>query len=215
MSSGRCRSRGSGCLVPSRDHVHQAAVSGYFPIEVLDGLGGACGPSTARPSPGIRDTDAKSRSSRGQRARPRVPRGNRRVAEALRFAPVRSFGFRMPCRERAVQLLGGGDAQGTVSGGPVRPGAHAARQDPASPPTPRRGDSESLRDRSWIWVSPCEHFARTAAVEQVLARAGDSAPGRPRRQALHLRVTGRASRTDQGCASARARGNRPRPWPID
>jgi hypothetical protein len=28
-----------------------------------------------------------------------------RFVRALRFAPIRSFGFRMPCRERAVELV--------------------------------------------------------------------------------------------------------------
>jgi hypothetical protein len=42
----------------------------------------------------------------------------RPVADALRFAPVRSFGFRMPSRERAVQSIGGGRA--SVRHGPPR-----------------------------------------------------------------------------------------------
>ena len=42
--------------------------------------------------------------------------GNLRDAGALRFAPIRSSGFRMPRRERAVELVGGRDAQGTERG---------------------------------------------------------------------------------------------------
>jgi hypothetical protein len=50
---------------------------------------------------------------------PRAHRGNLAGkaagrADALRFAPVRSSGFRMPCRERAVEPVAGrghGDAQ--------------------------------------------------------------------------------------------------------
>jgi hypothetical protein len=41
--------------------------------------------------------------------------GNCGVACALRFAPIRSCGFRMPRRERAVELVGGGVAQVSVS----------------------------------------------------------------------------------------------------
>ena len=38
-----------------------------------------------------------------------VAANNRGSADALRFAPVRSSGFRMPGRERAVQLIGVGE----------------------------------------------------------------------------------------------------------
>jgi hypothetical protein len=51
-------------------------------------------------------------------------------------APVRSDslpGFRMPCREDAVELAGGGDAQGTGSGGLRAPGAHGPARPPAVP----------------------------------------------------------------------------------
>src|ERR1700751_4537474 len=77
---------------------------------------------------------------------------------ALRFAPVRSSGFRMPCRERAVELAGGGDAQATVSKGPVRPGAHGPLARPvlipASPPAPEVATAKPLHDRSWICNGP-------------------------------------------------------------
>jgi hypothetical protein len=47
--------------------------------------------------------------------------GNCRVAGALRFAPFRSSGFGMSCREHVVELAGAGDAQRTLSGGLCAP----------------------------------------------------------------------------------------------
>lgn len=58
----------------------------------------------ARPSPWIHATGAKSGQSHRS---PLASRGNYWVACALRLAPVRSSGFRIPCRERAVELVGG------------------------------------------------------------------------------------------------------------
>ena len=68
----------------------------------------------------------------GQCTRTRVPRGTCRVAGALRLAPVRSPGFGMPCRERAVQLVGGGGRTGTVSRGACAPGAWGRTADKGS-----------------------------------------------------------------------------------
>ena len=50
--------------------------------------------------------------------------GNRQAACALRTAPIRSgslLRFRMPCRDRAVEPVGGQGRTGDVSGGPVHP----------------------------------------------------------------------------------------------
>jgi len=49
---------------------------------------------------------------------------------ALRFAPIRSPVFRMPCRERAVELAGGRGRIGTASGGTLLP----PRPRPLTPP---------------------------------------------------------------------------------
>ena len=54
----------------------------------------------------------------------------RRAVRALRFAPVRSPGFRMPCRERAVELVGGRGMRGRTGDwewGPVRSRVRARR----------------------------------------------------------------------------------------
>jgi hypothetical protein len=63
------------------------------------------------------------------------------AASALRFAPVRSSGFRMLRREPAVELAGGGDAQGPLSGGcALRPswpsGASSATSAPSATCSP-------------------------------------------------------------------------------
>ena len=62
------------------------------------------GHPAARPSPWIHATGARSGQSHRS---PLASRGNYLAARALRFAPARSSRFRMPCRERAVELAGG------------------------------------------------------------------------------------------------------------
>jgi hypothetical protein len=47
-----------------------------------------------------------------------------RAANALRFAPVRSSGSSMPCRERAVNWKWERERTGDRGRGSVRPGAH-------------------------------------------------------------------------------------------
>jgi hypothetical protein len=65
---------------------------------------------------------------------------------SLRFAPLVS---EMPCRKRAVELVGGGDAQGIVSGGPVCSGVDGPLTPPilipASGPAPGAGTSRRLK----------------------------------------------------------------------
>jgi hypothetical protein len=98
-----------------------------------------------------------SKTSQGSPVRP--CRETAGPAYALRSAPVRSPGFRMPCRERAVELAGGGDGQGTVGGGLCAPGAHGPLSRPVlipasrllrEPQTPMRcaTDSGSVTARS-------------------------------------------------------------------
>jgi hypothetical protein len=52
----------------------------------------------------------------------------------------------MPCRECAVELAGGGDAQETGSGGPVRPGAYGPAR---GCPQDRDLEVEALRDAGY------------------------------------------------------------------
>jgi hypothetical protein len=86
--------------------------------------------SGARPNPWIHATGATPGSDWSS------------VAGALRFAPFRSSGFGMSCRERVVELAGAGDASRILSG-PVRSGAHGPLTQPVvipgSGPTPRAG----------------------------------------------------------------------------
>ena len=76
------------------------------------------GHPAARPSPWIHATGARSGQSHRS---PLASRGNYWAACALRFAPVRSSGFRMPCRERAVELVGGGGRTGDREWGACAP----------------------------------------------------------------------------------------------
>ena len=89
-------------------------------------------------SRGIHATGAKSGQSHRS---PLAFRGNYWVACALRFASVRSSGFRIPCRERAVELVGGGGRTGDREWGPVRPGAHV----PLKRPGPATAQSRASR----------------------------------------------------------------------
>jgi hypothetical protein len=63
-------------------------------------------PSAARPSPWTHATGARSRQSHRLTYAFSRTRGNRRVAYALRFVPVRSFGFTVPRRKRVVNWEG-------------------------------------------------------------------------------------------------------------
>ena len=94
---------------PLRDHLHQAVVGG----DVLAGV------PALRSSRAIRGTsqplDSRSRRNvwllTSVTARVFAYQGTTGPL-ALRFAPIRSPGFRMPRGECAVELAGAGDAQG-------------------------------------------------------------------------------------------------------
>jgi hypothetical protein len=89
------------------------------------------GAERARPAP-LREwsqpVDSRSRRSgwliTSVTARVVAQQGNCRAGCALRFAPVRSSGFRMPRRERAVDMGGAGTRRGSRVG--LRPGAHGS-----------------------------------------------------------------------------------------
>jgi hypothetical protein len=66
---------------------------------------------------------------------------------SLRFAPVRSFGFRMPCRERAVELVKGGECTGDVREACARRRsrfAYATRRDSSQPVQLRKPGSQII-----------------------------------------------------------------------
>jgi len=74
---------------------------------------------------------------------------------ALRFAPFRSPGSRMPRRERAVEMAGAGSAQRTVSGGPMLPGVHG----PASACEMKDNKCDGVR---YSWQRSFRHLSSSA-----------------------------------------------------
>jgi hypothetical protein len=150
---GRARARPPGTLpswidVPLRrpERAGQALVEHLSPRVALAAAATAssrsicrvrrrsAGHPSARPSPWMHAAGARSGQSHRS---PLASRGNYWAACALRFAPVRSSGFRIPCRERAVELVGGGGRIGDREWGPVPPGAHVPLKRPVSTPASR------------------------------------------------------------------------------
>src|SRR5262249_41505794 len=83
---------------PLRDHPHQTVVGGYVLARVPGDLAElACHPRHV-PALGLAPSVQSLASHIGQRTH---PRGTGRWI-VLRFAPVRSLGFTMPCREHAL-----------------------------------------------------------------------------------------------------------------
>lgn len=81
----------------------------------------------------------------GHHTRPRIPG----ELPGRARAPIRSSGFRMPRRERAVELAGGGTHR-RPGVGAVRPGAHGALTDGAGRP----GATSGPRSTSSVPVPP-------------------------------------------------------------
>jgi hypothetical protein len=155
--SGRGSTRRAACRATVRWHsitfVAHLAATGFTPRSWAARLfRRSCGGASRRRVPTLGCMPQAQKSGQSHRS-PLASRGNYWAARALRFAPVRSSGFRMPCRERAVELVRTLGRTGARGAGPVCSSVRGALTRPVFTPASRRAPSASakpLSDGSWV-----------------------------------------------------------------